>query len=179
MTRIFISVPVSNATGLSTFYQELSRVKGVSVSPVYQLHITLAFLGEVPEDRLEDIYAVADGAVRGRIGGRIRLKGAGCFPNTKHPSVVWVGVESDVDLAGISADLRTGLKRIGISCDGKPFIPHVTVGRVKGEPRIQILMNKYRSEEFASVLCNDIRVMGSTLTPQGAQHKILHVSYLD
>ena len=40
-------------------------------------------------------------------------------------------------------------------------------------------MNKYRSEEFASVLCNDIRVMGSTLTPQGAQQKILHVSYLD
>ena len=53
---------------------------------------------------------------------------------TKHPSVVWVGVESDVDLAGISADLRTGLKGTGISCDGKPFVPHVTVGRVKGSP---------------------------------------------
>lgn len=179
MVRTFVSIPISNATGLSTFYQELSEVKGVSVSPAYQLHLTLVFLGEVPEERLEEVYSVADGAVSGRKGGRILLKGAGCFPNVKRPRVVWTGVETDVDLAGIAADLRQGLRKAGLPFDDRPFTPHITVGRVKGEPKLQILMNKYRTEQFASVLANDIRVMGSELTPQGAKHSILHVSYLD
>ncbi len=93
MVRTFVSIPISNATGLSTFYRELSEVKGVSVSPAYQLHLTLVFLGEVPEERLEEVYSVADRAVSGRRAGRIVIKGAGCFPNVKRPRVVWTGVE--------------------------------------------------------------------------------------
>lgn len=179
MVRTFISIPVSNATGLSTFYRELSEVRGVSVSPVYQLHLTLAFVGDVPEDRLAEVYGIADRAASGRTAGRIRIRGVGCFPSIKRPRVVWAGVESDIDLNGIASDLRRGLQEARLPFDGKPFAPHITVGRVKGGPGLRILVNKYRTEEFASVKCRDIRVMGSELSPEGAKHSILHVSYLE
>lgn len=117
--------------------------------------------------------------MRGRRGGRITVKGVGYFPNIKRPRIVWAGVESDVDIRGIAADLRRGLREAGLPFDDKPFSPHITVGRVRGEPDLQALLRRYRTEEFGSVLCGDIRVMKSNLGTGGAEHSVVHVSYLE
>ena len=55
MTRVFVSIPVGNASGLEPLYRDLSGKRGVRTSPKFQLHITLCFIGEIPEERVEDV----------------------------------------------------------------------------------------------------------------------------
>lgn len=173
MTRVFVSVPVGNATGLDPFYRDLARIRGVKTSPVFQLHITLCFIGEIPEERVAEVGEIVETAVRGVKPGRVTLKGAGCFPNAKRPRVVWTGVETDIPLGSVSDEIRRRLSAAGIPFDEKPFKPHITVGRVQGQPDLTVILNKYRTTEFATFVCRDIMVMGSELSPAGAKHTIL------
>ena len=66
-------------------------------------HITLKFLGEMPEDRVEALAKCVAGACRGVASFDIRLGGFGGFPNLKKPRVLFYkvdeGVEPLLDLA--------------------------------------------------------------------------------
>ena len=179
MTRVFVSIPVNNARDLEPLVRDLSQVRGVRITPAYQFHITLCFIGEIADDKLETIYQIVDAAVQGVKPGRIDLKGAGCFPNPKRASVVWAGLVSEVPLERISVEITSRLKAAGIPFDEKPFKPHITLGRVSGNPDLTVLMNKYRTTEFATFVSHNVLVMKSELRPEGAKHTILHASYFD
>jgi 2'-5' RNA ligase len=92
-------------------------------------HITVAFLGDVPGERLPEVERAVQAAVRGHPGPapRVRLAGGGCFGRGRS-KVLWVGVTGDV---GALAALRTavcgGLAAAGLPCDERPFTPHLTV----------------------------------------------------
>jgi len=173
MPRIFVSVPVNNAHDLEPLFRDLARVRGVKTSPAYQLHITLCFIGEIPEEQVETVNGIVESAVKGVRKGRISLKGVGCFPTPKRPKIVWAGVESEIPLSQIAGEISMKLDAAGIPHDDKPFKPHITVGRVQGTPDLTTLVNKYRTTEFATFLCRDVMVMSSELRPEGARHKIV------
>ena len=173
MPRVFISIPVGNALGLEPLYRDLSRIRGVKTSPTFQLHITLCFIGDVPDERVEEIGEIVNTSVKGVRGGRITLKGVGCFPNPKRPRIVYAGIEMDIPLEQLSDEIRRRLSSAGIPFDEKPFKPHITVGRIQGQPDLTMTINKYRTTEFASFISRDVMVMGSELSPAGAKHTIL------
>ncbi len=173
MPRVFISIPVNNAHDLEPLFRDLSRIRGVKSTPAYQLHITLCFIGDIPDERVEEVNEIVKTSVAGIRKGRVTLKGAGCFPNPKRPRVVWAGLESDIPLSQIAGEIARRLDAAGIPHDDKPFKPHITVGRVQGTPDLTTIVNKYRTTEFASFLCRDVMVMKSELLPEGARHTIL------
>ena len=173
MTRVFVSIPVGNASGLEPLYRDLSGKRGVKTSPKFQLHITLCFIGEIPEEKVEEVGEIVSLSVKGIKPGRITLKGAGCFPNPKRPRIVFAGIETDIPLEQLASEIRRRLSSAGIPYDEKPFKPHITVGRVQGPADLSMIVSKYRTTEFATFLANDVMVMGSELTPEGARHTIL------
>jgi len=173
MTRVFVSIPVGNAAGLEPLYRDLTSKRGVKTSPKFQLHITLCFIGEIPEDKVEKVGEIVSTAVKGVKPGRITLKGAGCFPNPKRPRVVYAGLETDIPLESLASEIRRRLASEGIPFDEKPFKPHITVGRIQGPVDLSMIVSKYRTTEFTTFLCHDVMVMGSELTPEGAKHQIL------
>jgi 2'-5' RNA ligase len=105
-------------------------------SPAYRwvapqtLHITLAFLGEQPMDRLEALRAAGRLAAEEGRPGVLRVGHAGSFGARQAPSVLWVGLDGEVTaLTMLQARLAARLRAIGITLEDRAFSPHITLAR--------------------------------------------------
>ncbi len=94
-------------------------------------HVTLRFVGEVPEDRAEDIDA-ALGAVRAPPFA-LSLAGVGHFGKLRKARSVWAGVEANAALARLQASVESAVVRAGFPAEARKFRPHVTLARIGGE----------------------------------------------
>lgn len=178
LIRTFISIPVPNTMGLKPLIRDIQAIRGLKPSSINQLHITLRFIGDVEEDRIDEIEEIVNNAIRNVKRGRLNLKGVGAFPNERNPRILWVGIDSELPLVKITEEISRGLKSAGIQFDEKPFKPHITVGRIEGHPNLTHLINNYRNMEFTTYIPDSIRIMKSELTPKGAEHTIMRVCYL-
>jgi 2'-5' RNA ligase len=122
--------PASVVEHLLTFVSEL-RVGNATVNTrltrAETLHVTVAFLGDVPEERQPDVEAAmahAVGAVEPP--GPVRLAGGGRFGRGKF-TVLWVGVHGD--LRPLARAVRRDLKRARLPYDDRPWKPHLTLAR--------------------------------------------------
>jgi 2'-5' RNA ligase len=90
-------------------------------------HVTLAFLGEIDDERLPDVDAAVGRAVTGRPAPELRLASGGRFGRGRF-TLLWVGVEGE-GLGELARQVRRELKRGRLPHDDKPFKPHLTVAR--------------------------------------------------
>ncbi|SCL17869.1 2'-5' RNA ligase [Micromonospora rhizosphaerae] len=97
-------------------------------------HLTLAFLGEVEEDRLVDVESALGLAAETFRNGRdssprLRLGGGGSFGRGRF-TVLWVDLRGEVEaLATLSRLIRMGLRRARLPHDERPFRAHLTIAR--------------------------------------------------
>ncbi|SCL24972.1 2'-5' RNA ligase [Micromonospora nigra] len=97
-------------------------------------HVTLAFLGEVSDDRLGEVHTGLRLAAQGSHAGRhtpshLRLAGGGRFGRGRC-TVLWVGLDGDVEgLRVLARSIRSRLRHARLPHDEKPFHPHLTVAR--------------------------------------------------
>lgn len=95
------------------------------------LHLTLAFLGEVDPDRLPELTAALAGPVAACSSFAARTAAAGAFPEQGSMRVVWIGLEPGAELAALAARIREAVAGVGLPGDEKPFQPHVTLARCR------------------------------------------------
>lgn len=99
--------------------------------PTENLHITLAFLGQVDAAQFDAIVAAARGVQARRF--TLRLDEPGYWT---HNHIAWLGAtKAPEELKVMVAELRAALVRAGISFDPKPFVPHVTLVRNARPPK--------------------------------------------
>ncbi|MFC0526695.1 RNA 2',3'-cyclic phosphodiesterase [Phytohabitans kaempferiae] len=92
-------------------------------------HVTLAFLGDAPDDRLADAATAVERAAALASPFEVRLTGGGRFGRGKF-TLLWAGVGGDISaLGGLSRVVRRELKRARLAYDPKPLRPHLTVAR--------------------------------------------------
>jgi 2'-5' RNA ligase len=97
-------------------------------------HITLAFLGNVPLDRIAPVEAVVD-SLSGMPAFRIVLDRLGAFPQERRPRVVFIGArERHVAFANLSKYIREAYASLGFKLDDDP-VAHVTIARLKAPVR--------------------------------------------
>ncbi|MET8063882.1 RNA 2',3'-cyclic phosphodiesterase [Micromonospora sp. NPDC005313] len=93
------------------------------------LHLTLAFLGEVPDDRLADVERALASTARTARAPRLRLAGGGSFGQGRS-TVLWADVRGEVGaLDALARSIRGRLREAGLPCDDKPFRAHLTIAR--------------------------------------------------
>jgi 2'-5' RNA ligase len=98
-------------------------------TPPQNWHLTLAFLGEVPERRMEDLGQRLARAAARHAPLSLRLHGSGHFGSR----VLFVGVAGDVDpLRRLAASVSAAARRAKLSVDDRPYRPHLTLARVRG-----------------------------------------------
>ncbi len=141
------------------------------------LHITLKFLGDVEEGRLPELEAAARKALEGSpVDGAVRwtLDRLGAFPVRERPRVVWVGSSREPrELAELAARLEEALEPLGFAPEGRGFVAHITLGRVKERPPSPGVRELARALQSYPDFHLEARVtaltlMRSDLTPQGA-----------
>jgi 2'-5' RNA ligase len=100
------------------------------------LHISLKFFGEVTSDRIDPIEEMVQFATKGMRPMDLVTAGGGAFPSAQHPKVLRLEVQSGPDLELLQDRLERGGEQIGFSPEGRPFRPHVTLGRVREGHRL-------------------------------------------
>jgi 2'-5' RNA ligase len=96
------------------------------------MHLTLAFLGEVPEGFIESAKVRLVEVMRHRHAFAVQLKGLGAFPSPSLARVVWVGMEQGkAEVCALQADVIKALSSIGYQPERRPFSPHLTIGRLR------------------------------------------------
>jgi 2'-5' RNA ligase len=104
---------------------------------VEQLHVTLAFLADVPDRKLDELVERLGRAASRRTAFTAAIAGGGAFPNVGRAKVLWAGLELDdtgrTELARMATGARAAASRTGVPVDGQRFRPHVTLARL-GRP---------------------------------------------
>lgn len=145
--------------------------------PEPKLHLTLKFLGEQPEDRVEDIRAAIASITAGHRELVMTLGGVGAFPNFRRARVVWMGVEQDPRLELLHHDVEIACEGLGFEVEGRPFRPHLTLARVRHPlptDRLRPLVRQARRTDYTTdVLVRSIDLMQSELSAAGSAYTTL------
>ena len=170
--RLFIAVCLNNE-----IIEELKRLQGqlrfAKLKPVKDFHLTLKFLGEVDESKINKINEKLEQVKYSCFKSSISEMGV--FPKPDYARVVWIGVQKS-DFIKLQALVDDKLTELGFNSD-KRFHPHLTLARVKfvqdkvGFAKL-ITETKVNKLEFE---VNDFRLIQSTLTSQGPIYKELTV----
>jgi 2'-5' RNA ligase len=138
------------------------------------IHLTLKFLGDVPEERVAEIGAALDGAAAGHARFTLEADGLGVFPDLRAPRVLWAGLADPAGAARRLADgVDAALDAIGFAPERKPFHPHLTLARVKERSReVGLALARERWLEQPAMqgplTVAAVALMKSELKPSGA-----------
>ena len=141
-----------------------------------KLHLTIKFLGEQPEALLPKLTAAMDQAAAQSRAMDLLLGSIGAFPNFRQPRIVWIGVAPDPKLELLHHDVEVACDALGLGVDGRPFRPHVTLGRETSHgtaderKALREAARLVRVREASPVASVDL------MQSAGGQYRVLHAS---
>ncbi|NYD43726.1 2'-5' RNA ligase [Nocardioides panaciterrulae] len=137
--RMFVALvpPREVLEHLEEFLEPRREAAELRWTAAEQLHVTLAFLADVEERRLDELGERLERAAARRTPLGTRIAGGGAFPHVGRARVVWAGLELDdagrTEVRRLATGARAAAARSGVEVAGKRFTPHVTVARL-GRP---------------------------------------------
>ncbi|HTM42239.1 MAG TPA: RNA 2',3'-cyclic phosphodiesterase [Terriglobales bacterium] len=146
------------------------------------LHLTLKFIGEQPDRKLDDIrQSLAD--IRSPATA-LKFHRYGFFPTVRSARVFWIGVEADEHLANLARSVEEALEPLGIKPEGRDFSPHLTLARGKSAApqrrpddhpnrsfqQLQEKLSALPSPEFGTMSAREFFLYQSKLSPAGSQY---------
>jgi RNA 2',3'-cyclic 3'-phosphodiesterase len=145
------------------------------------LHVTLKFIGEFPDLRLDEVKKALAG-----IAGKpfdISFRGAGFF-TPRSPRIFWIGIEAGYELKAVASSVENTLVPLGIAKEERDFMPHLTLarmgsGRPQGSPRdlnkpkmyeLKSRVERMSPPDFGTMSAREFFLYLSKLSPKGAQY---------
>jgi 2'-5' RNA ligase len=178
MARIFIAVKmpddvIQKITRISNYFQKQTPKEALKWVETENLHLTLKFLGEIPESTITKVQAILKAVADDQPPFDIAIAGLGMYPHAKRPRVVWLGVEGVDPLIALHKQLDSELAKIGLREETRPFNPHLTLGRVRQRTsretaaKVGDILSEFKVDSLGSFTVGDIHLIESQLTPQG------------
>lgn len=185
-TFIAIELPQEIRNSLASLQEQL-RSSGADVkwvAPV-NIHLTLKFLGEIDEKKLDEVSKIIDDIAKNKTTFAIRITSLGAFPKINYPRVIWVGIDKgDMETKEIANDLEEAIAKIGIPKEDRPFSSHITIGRLRSPQNRERLVKELNKlvDDFGKqnleFSVTKITFFKSTLTPKGPIYDILKEAHL-
>ena len=173
--RLFVALEIPStvrqnlATLLGSFRAIANEPRWVRAE---NLHVTLKFLGEVADGRVDSVRNML-GEVRSGNTVALELRGLGFFPSEKHPRVFWAGMEASSNLKTLAGDIEGAMDKLGIPREKREFSPHLTLARFE-RPHLPEALRKLiadnQQREFGSLRTNEFHLIQSKLKPAGAEY---------
>lgn len=159
--RLFVAVfpPAEAIAHLAT------AVSTLDTKARQRWHLTLAFLGEVP-DPAPAMAALDETQLFGL--GELAIAGGGRFG-----SLLWAGVEGDTKgLTRLTRSVRRSMRAKRVPPDDKKFHPHVTIARRLSPHDFDIALPALRGYRGPSWPVTEIVLVRSELGPQPSYHHL-------
>jgi RNA 2',3'-cyclic 3'-phosphodiesterase len=182
--RLFVGVELDRrikdaAAAISTSLQrEVGQRLEARWVPAANLHITLWFLGEVHESRVESTLGALNRPFD-EAAFDVEIAGLGAFPRSGPPRVLWLGVDSGADsLARVHAELSTRLEPIGFEAERRGYSAHLTIARVKNVSRgvsareVRSLLEA-RPAHAGRCRIEAVSIFRSRVSAKGANYEVL------
>jgi 2'-5' RNA ligase len=136
------------------------------------LHVTLKFIGHVPDEKLTPIQAALS-SIRAAQPVELNFRGMGFFPNEHRPRAFWCGIAASPNLAELAADIGRALVPLGIEAETRPFTPHLTLARFKSDEGVRDVVHAatdMKSTDFGAATETNFHLYESLLKSTGAQY---------
>jgi 2'-5' RNA ligase len=133
--RVFIAISlpgeVQDALSLTSTQVKEAIGDGVVrwVNPA-NIHLTLKFLGEIPEADVDVLKNNLEVPVGDHMPFPLFIRKIGVFPNPYRPRVVWAGIQDSIELNQLQRAVESVTQDLGYDSEGRVFSAHLTLGRV-------------------------------------------------
>jgi len=169
--RLFVAIDLPEST--RQFLAGLDpEIRGVRWIDAEQMHLTLAFFGDVPDDinlaLREKLGAIQFGAFF------LPITAVGTFPSKGAPNVIWVGVgQAHPHLFQIHKRVQEAALAAGLEPELRPWHPHITIARCRNvAPQSLRTFLKANDDLDAGMIHVDaFHLYSSSLTPAGPIHR--------
>jgi len=89
------------------------------------IHLTLKFLGNTGDSLIEPLKESLCKKMSFYNQFYITIAGTGCFPDKRHPRVIWAEIEKSASLVRLQKDVEGITAELGFPADKKEFSPHL------------------------------------------------------
>ncbi len=177
--RAFIAVDISPQLqqALADLIRDLQQRMGnfpLKWVPPENIHLTLKFLGDISVRNLRLIQEMLAREAALYPPFEFSAGTLGAFPNTRHPRVIWVGVQAPQVLYNLQESIERVMARLGYPPDTRPFHPHLTLARMSRTARAEdiralgLMLRKEQVGYLGSTRVNEVHLYQSDLRPTGA-----------
>ncbi len=169
--RLFIAVrlPPATANQLATTADQLARRASNNkitvrwVEPV-NYHITLAYLGWARPHAADAVHDVVEDICRDQAPFELRIGKLGGFADENAASVIWAGVEdASGALQRMANAARSAVGKLGFAIEPRPFVAHVTLGRLTLPSAISELILPWREQMFSTSVIGSVELLDSNI----------------
>ncbi|MFA5411127.1 MAG: RNA 2',3'-cyclic phosphodiesterase [Candidatus Omnitrophota bacterium] len=180
-TFIAIELPKEIKDALSQLQAKLKTTAAdVKWVDPQNIHLTLKFLGERDDKKIEKITRALEEVTRQKSSFTIVISSLGAFPNISSPRVIWAGIDKgDNETREIAGELEEKIARLGIPKEDRPFSSHITIGRTRSSlNREKLVQGLEKSADYfgknkLEFNAGKITLFKSTLTPKGPVYAVL------
>ncbi|MGP8337357.1 MAG: RNA 2',3'-cyclic phosphodiesterase [Methanosarcinaceae archaeon] len=176
MIRTFVAVDFPQDY-VEKITQVQSKFKDFNIKPVDPklVHITLKFLGDVNENKIEQIAVALDEV--NMLSFDAKIQNIGVFPKPQHIKVIWLGAEGN--FRELHDNVESSLKSFKFKKDRNVYTAHATLARVKYIPKkdkeaLLKVLNELKDIGIGTFHLDTIKLKKSTLTPEGPIYETLH-----
>lgn len=143
------------------------------------VHITLKFIGDIPEGRVDDISKALD-TIRCE-PFEANVAHLGVFPKPSYAKVIWIGAEGNFE--ELHGDVESSLSDFRFKKDKRGFTAHATLARVKSIPKAEKqdflrVLEELKDVDVGEMYVDTVKFKKSTLTPEGPIYETLHETKL-
>lgn len=133
--RTFLSIDLPESTK-NEIISHIQRFKDLTQSKIRwvnreNLHITLKFLGKFDGSHIQPLDILLSDRLKTIPKFNIHIDRMGAFPNFHTPKITWLGFDYPENLSQIYKHIEDCVVKLGYEADDKPFLPHLTLGRVR------------------------------------------------
>lgn len=173
MIRLFTALPIPDDVA-ETLARRQSGLPGAKWRSGEQLHVTLAFYGEVDERRADDLAAELQ---RAATGGPfdIALSGVGAFGDSHRSHTLWAGVLRSERLSVLANRCRAAGERAGVVMEKREYRPHVTMAYLKPQTnpdRIGAWITGHNLLHSPPIRVDRFGLYSSVLAHDGSQYEL-------
>ena len=185
--RIFVAIDISEAARAKVAdYIKILRGEfphlRVGWERAEKLHLTMKFLGEIDEARLENLIEAVENTAKQISNFKLQIADTGVFPSVENARILWLGLKDEKgSLQNLSEILEIECGKRNFAREKRDFKPHLTIARLRQPQKPSKLASVHIGNDFISSNFDgkELIVFQSQLQPKGSRYTpIYRASFL-